>query len=243
MAGGLDELEARERAFVTDLVYGVLRLERYLDACLAPLLKRPDKLPADILNALRLGAYELLIRETPRRAVVNEWVEEVKRDYGKLSGLVNAVLRRLEPVNVSPAVRYGVPDWLYEEWTELFGAKAEAVARGMAEPEPLWLLSYHPDTAASLQDEGCEVTPGPLPDTLAVRPSRPLAALEAFKRGLVQPQNPSSTLPARLLDVQLGERVLDLASGNGIKGAQLARVRWRSRECGTRRRKGPKSRA
>lgn len=180
-------------------------------------------MPADVLNALRLGTYEFLVRETPRRAVVNEWVEEVKRDYGKLSGLVNAVLRRLEPVNVSPAVRYGVPDWLFEEWVEIFGeAAAEDIARGMAEPEPLWLLSYHPDAAASLQSEGCEVTPGPLPDTLAVRPSKPLAALEAFKRGLVQPQNPSSTLPARLFDVQTGERVLDLASGNGIKGAQLA---------------------
>ena len=223
LASSLDDLEARERAFVTDLSYGTLRRERYLDACLAPLLKRPDKLPADVLNALRLGAYELLIRETPRRAVVNEWVEVTKRDYGKLSGLVNAVLRRLEPVNVSPAVRYGVPDWLFEEWVELFGAsKAEAIARGMAEPEPLWLLSYHPDAAASLEAEGCEVTPSPLPDTLAVRPSRPLAALQAFKRGWVQPQNPSSTLPARLLNLQKGERVLDLASGNGVKGAQLA---------------------
>ncbi len=216
-------MEARERALVTDLVYGTLRLERYLDACLAPLLKRPDKLPADVLNALRLGAYELLIRETPRRAVVNEWVEVTKRDYGKLSGLVNAVLRRLEPVETAPAVRYGVPEWLFEEWVELFGAsKAEAIARGMAEPEPLWLLSYHPDAAASLEAEGCEVTPGPLPDTLAVRPSRPLASLEAFKRGWVQPQNPSSTLPARLLNLHRGERVLDLASGNGVKGAQLA---------------------
>ena len=186
------------------------------------MLKRPDKLPADVLNALRLGAYELLIRETPRRAVVNEWVEVTKRDYGKLSGLVNAVLRRLEPVETTPAVRYGVPDWLFQEWLGLFGEKAEAIARGMTEPEPLWLLSYHPDAAASLEAEGCEVTPGPLPDTLAVRPSRPLAALQAFKRGWVQPQNPSSTLPARLLNVQTGERVLDLASGNGVKGAQLA---------------------
>ncbi len=216
-------MEARERALVTDLVYGTLRLERYLDACLALLLKRPDKLPADVLNALRLGAYELLIRETPRRAVANEWVQEVKRGYGKLSGLVNAVLRRLEPVETTPAVRYGVPDWLFKEWLEIFGeTTALEVARGMSDPEPLWLLSYHSDAAASLENEGCEVQPGPLPGTLAVRPAKPLSALEAFKRGWVQPQNPSSTLPARLLEVQEGERVLDLASGNGIKGAQLA---------------------
>ena len=219
----MDGLDPQERAFVTDLVYGTLRLERYLDACLAPLLKRPDKLPADVLNALRLGAYDLLVRETPRRAVVNEWVEAVKPGYGKLSGLVNAVLRRLEPVEAEPAVRYGVPDWLFQEWVGLFGEVAALnVAQGMIKPEPLWVLSYHPDAAATLQDEGCEVQPGPLPNTLAVRPTQPLASLEAFKRGWIQPQNPSSTLPARLLQAEKGERVLDLASGNGIKGAQLA---------------------
>ena len=223
MAASGSGLSGQERSLLTDLVYGTLRYERYLDACLAPRLKRPDKLPEDVRNALRLGTYELLIRGTPRRAVVNEWVEIIKPKYGKLTGLVNAVLRRVEGRdNLSPAVKTGVPDWLFEEWLELSGEAAIDVARGMLEPEPLWLYSYHEDTAASLEEEGCEVRPGPLPDTLTVRPSKPLSELNAFKQGWVQPQNPSSTVPARLLNVQQGERVLDLASGNGIKTAQLA---------------------
>ena len=223
MAASGSGLSGQERSLLTDLVYGTLRYERYLDACLAPRLKRPDKLPEDVRNALRLGTYELLIRGTPRRAVVNEWVEIIKPKYGKLTGLVTAVLRRVEGRdNLSPAVKTGVPDWLFEEWLELSGEAAIDVARGMLEPEPLWLYSYHEDTAASLEEEGCEVRPGPLPDTLTVRPSKPLSELNAFKQGWVQPQNPSSTVPARLLNVQQGERVLDLASGNGIKTAQLA---------------------
>ena len=216
-------MSGQERSLLTDLVYGTLRYERYLDACLAPRLKRPDKLPEDVRNALRLGTYELLIRGTPRRAVVNEWVEIIKPTYGKLTGLVNAVLRRVEGRDdLSPAVKTGVPDWLFEEWLELFGDAASDVARGMLEPEPLWLYSYHEDAASSLEKEGCKVRPGALPNTLAVRPSKPLSELSAFMQGWVQPQNPSSTVPAWLLELQQGERVLDLASGNGIKTAQLA---------------------
>ena len=223
MAASGGELSGQERSLLTDLVYGTLRYELYLDACLVPRLKRPDKLPEDVRNALRLGSYELLIRGTPRRAVVNEWVEVVKPNYGKLTGLVNAVLRRVEARdNLSPAVRYSVPDWLYAQWLELFGEAVHDVAQGMLEPEPLWLYSYHEKAAISLEDEGCKVRPGPLPATFAVRPSKPLSELSAFKQGWVQPQNPSSTVPARLLEIGKGERVLDLASGNGIKTAQLA---------------------
>ena len=210
---------------MTSLVYGALRLELALDAQLAPLLKRPGKLPLEVRDALRLGAYEILYRETPRRAAVNEWVEVTKRRSKNLSGLVNAVLRKVEKLELPLATRYGVPTWLYAEWEDLFGAqRAEEVAKGMLEPEPLWLTSYHPQATHSLIEEGCEVSLGKVDGTLAVRLSKPLAELSAYKRGWVQPQNPASTLPVRLLEAERGERVLDLASGNGIKAAQLAAV-------------------
>ena len=217
-------LSGQDRAFVTDLVYGALRYEILLDACLRPLLKRPDKLPPEVLDALRLGAYDVLLRNTPRHAAVHEWVEVVKGAHKKLAGLANAVLRRVEvPDGLSEAERLGLPGWLLGEWQELFGeARAAEVGAALNEPEPLWLLSYHPQASHSLLEEGCEVRLGPVQDTLAVRPAKPLGELTAFKRGWVQPQNPSSTLPVKLLEPEPGERVLDLASGSGVKAAQLA---------------------
>lgn len=217
-------LSGQDRSFVTDLVYGTLRYEITLDACLAPLLKRPDKLPAVVQCALRLGSYEILYRQTPRRAAVHEWVELVKRQSKRLSGLVNAVLRRVDLLDtLSEAERSGLPDWLLAEWQTLFGeARALDIGQGMLEPEPLWLMSYHPQASHSLIEEGCEVRLGPIEGTLALRPAKPLAELEAFKRGWVQAQNPASTLPVRFLEPQPGERILDLASGSGIKAAQLA---------------------
>ena len=201
-----------------------MRYEILLDACLRPLLKRPDKLPPEVLDALRLGAYDVLLRGTPRHAAVHEWVEVVKGTHKKLAGLTNAVLRRVVvPDALSEAERLSLPEWLLEEWRGLFGeARAAEVGAALNEPEPLWLLSYHPQASHSLLGEGCEVRLGPIQGTLAVRPAKPLGELEAFKRGWVQPQNPASTLPVRLLEPEPGERVLDLASGSGVKAAQLA---------------------
>ena len=222
LAAELSGLSPQDRSFVTDLSYGTLRYERFLDAALAPYLKRPDKLPEDVRIMLRLGSYDLLVRRTPRRAVVNEWVQLCKRRHGRLAGLVNAVLRKVDVPDATPAERASVPDWLFARWRDLFGERAEEVAAGMLEPAPLWLRSYHPDAAQALIEEGCVVTPGPTEKTLAVRPAGPLTQLTAFKRGWVQPQNPASGLPASLLQPLADERVLDLASGNGVKAAQLA---------------------
>jgi len=179
----------------------------------------------EVRDALRLGSYEILYRGTLRRAVVNEWVEVVKGEAPKLAGLVNAVLRRVELEDLPSATRYGLPRWLYGEWEGLFGPeRAEEVARGMSEAEPLWLLAYHPQATHSLLAEGCDVRLGPVEGTLAVRPKGPLAQLKAYQKGWVQPQNPASTLPVRLLEIEPGERVLDLASGSGVKAAQLAKA-------------------
>lgn len=209
---------------MTALVYGTLRYELAVDAQLGPLLKRPDKLPDTVQDALRLGTFEILYRGTPRHAAANAWVEVVKRAEPRLAGLANAVLRRVERLELSPGTAAGLPGWLYDEWTARFGAEqAAAVAAGLNEADPLWLTAYHPEATHALLEDGCRVAFGPVDGTLRVElGEKPLTALRAFRNGWVQPQNPASTLPVRLLEPTPGGRVYDLASGNGVKAAQLA---------------------
>lgn len=219
----LGPLRGAERSFATDLVYGTLRYLPYLDAALAARLEDPGKLPPDVVNALRIGTYEKLIRETPPFALVDSWVEIVKRSYPKLAALANAVLRRVEaPETPSDAVRVALPAWLLDVFRASLGDDALRSADGMLQPEPLWLVGYQTGAVAALEADGADVEPGPVPNTLAVRLHRPLAETRAFREGFVQPQNPASTIPARLLAPRPGERVLDLAAGRGIKTAQLA---------------------
>ena len=214
----------RDRALITDLVYGTVRHLVYLEACLEVRLRAPGKLPARVMNALYCGSYEILVRGTPRRAAVNEWVATLKALEPAFSGLANAVLRRVdEPEALPPHQQLSLPRWLHGSFVDALGEElAERSGRAMLTPEPLWLSALREGAREQLEAEGCTVRSGPVVDSLAVRCPKPVYSLGPFKAGLVQPQNPASRLPVMVLDARPGERVLDLAGGGGVKAAQLA---------------------
>ena len=221
-------LQGHDRSFVTDLTYGVMRRLIQVDHALEPFLKAPNKLPPQVLGALRLGAYEILFRGTPLYAAVNAWVAQVKRGTPRLAGLVNAVLRRLgPPEDPPPHVSVSLPQWLLHEFRGALGDEQGCeAARGMLEPEPLWLTLFSAEAKTLLQQDGAEVEPliagAPFPASFRVRSPMPVAQLAAYRLGLVQPQNPSSLQVALALGAGPGTHVHDLAAGRGIKTAVFA---------------------
>jgi 16S rRNA (cytosine967-C5)-methyltransferase len=221
----LRDLPEREaRAFVTDVAYGVLRWEPALDAALDPLLDAPERLPDRVRDVLRAGAFERAVRGTPPHAAVHAWVEMVKRGpkrHRPLAGLVNAVLRR---VDVAREPLRTLPPWLVEEFRTLLGDDdAGRAAEGMLLPEPLWLTAFDlAGATAALERDGALVREGPVAGSLAVRAPKPLGDLDAFRRGLVQPQNPASLAVVLACEAVPGLRALDLCGGNAVKAAGLA---------------------
>jgi 16S rRNA (cytosine967-C5)-methyltransferase len=115
-------LAERDRAFVTELVYGTQRMQRALDWLVDRHLRRPVEPP--VRAALRVGAYQLAMLGTPAHAGVSATVAEVT---GPARGLVNAVLRRVAEdvagglVWPSEAVRLSYPDWIVAELTATLG--------------------------------------------------------------------------------------------------------------------------
>lgn len=84
-----------DRRLATELVYGVLRRRGTLDVLLTPMLRHEP--PREVLEALRLGAYQLLFLDhVPPHAAIHESVELAANFYPHLRGLVNAVLRNLQ---------------------------------------------------------------------------------------------------------------------------------------------------
>jgi len=122
-------LAERDRAFVTELVYGSVRMRRACDWLVDRHLRRPVE--PYIRAALRLGAYQLAILGTPSHAGVSATVAEVT---GPARGLVNAVLRRVAEDAAagvawpSEAVRLSYPDWIVAELTAALGAGAAEAA-------------------------------------------------------------------------------------------------------------------
>ena len=105
-------LEARDRHFVTELVYGTTRMRRACDFLVDRFLTRD--LDLRVRNALRLGAYQLHFLGMPPHAAVGETVEVAPKPA---RGLVNAVLRRVSGAPVTwpdDATRLSYPDWIVE---------------------------------------------------------------------------------------------------------------------------------
>ena len=120
-------LERRDRAFVTELVYGSTRMRRACDWLVDRLVERP--LETEVRVVLRLGAYQLAFLGTPPHAAVSATVEVAP---ARARGLVNAVLRRLvrepAPPWPDPATRLSYPDWIVHRLAAELGAPAAEAA-------------------------------------------------------------------------------------------------------------------
>src|SRR5262245_30834364 len=90
-------LRDRDAALATELGYGTLRARGLLDAVIEHCTDRPlAKVEPALLDALRLGAYQLLRTRIPPHAAVATTVELVRAEAGsRAGGFVNAVLRRV----------------------------------------------------------------------------------------------------------------------------------------------------
>ncbi len=225
-------LDARDRAFVTDLVAGTLRARRRVDAILAPHgRRRIDRLDPPVRATLRLGAYQLLRGVAPHAAVG----ETVAAAPARARGYVNSVLRRVaasgppwpEPAGPGEALSY--PDWIVTRLTEDLGADAAHAALVTQNEAPTLTLRPNrtrttPDTLeAELRATGAAVHRGAVaPDALAVRGAGDPGALPAVRDGRATPQDQASQAVVTLVDAQPGERILDVAAAPGGKATGLA---------------------
>lgn len=137
-AGALARLGPRDRGWFHELVYGTVRLRGRLDWLLEQRVRRGLRsLRPDVLDVLRLGAYQLLEMDSvPTYAAVSESVELARHAAGEgAAGLVNGVLKALsrdeegagwpsfERDPVEHLSTWGShPRWLVERWVERFGA-------------------------------------------------------------------------------------------------------------------------
>lgn len=211
----LPPAEARDRAAAHRIAAAVLRRLGSLDAVLEPLLRREP--PPEVRNALRIGAAELLLLETPPHAAVASCVDLVPRPF---AGLVNAVLRRVAEqgpgaLEELDGERLDTPGWLWTAWHGAYGPTVRAIARAHRLPAPLD-LSLLPGTA---WPEGAERLPT---GTARFPAGTRITELPVFAEGRAWAQDAAAALPARLLDVRPGERVADLCAAPGGKTAQLA---------------------
>lgn len=230
-------LDKADRAFITRVTEGTLEYILQLDEVINRYSKiRTDKMKPVIRNILRMGVYQLLYMDrVPDRAVCNEAVKlAAKHHFQGLKGFVNGVLRTIarEKEHISfesPAMRFSLPDWMYEMWAGDWGDEsAETIAEALLEPRPTWVRCNESAASVSrilesLREEGAraELTDG-FDSMIALSGYDYLEGLTAFSEGWIQVQDISSSLVGQLAAPQKDDYIIDVCAAPGGKSLHLA---------------------
>jgi 16S rRNA (cytosine967-C5)-methyltransferase len=239
-----ESLDGRDRAFLMELVYGVVRFRDTLDWVLKKFLKKPSGLGVDTLNNLRLAAYQLLFMRVPSWAAVNEAVD-LEKKLGRPE-VVNAVLRNLLRVpeaellnfeevrkkGAAPyiALRTSHPQWLVKRWMRRFGEQeASAIAEANNHIPPLTLRvntlkttrDKFIDRLSTMDIQGMPTAVSPA--GIKLTEALPYSCLSDV-RDLFMVQDEASQLISYLLDPQPGERILDTCAAPGGKTTHIAQL-------------------
>ncbi len=180
-------LDPRDRRWLQELVWGTLRRRAWLDAMLADRVRGGLlRLDADVVDLLRLGAYQLVVMASvPAYAAIGETVELAKTRAGHGAGaLTNAVLRRVDrergaegaPAVALPddplerlALEQSHPLWLVTRWAERWGMESTAVLlRANNAEAPVVARPYGVSAAALVEElKGSGVATEPPPEGAA----------------------------------------------------------------------------
>ncbi|BCW44632.1 transcription antitermination factor NusB [Arthrobacter sp. StoSoilB5] len=250
-------LDRRDAGFATELSYGALRGQGTYDAILARCVDRPlEQLDPAILDALRIGAHQLLSMRVPAHAALDQTVGLARAVIGAgPSALINAVLRKVTAHSMAEwldilleqetdatriaALRHAHPEWIVR------ALRQSLVNHGRPSSDIEALLEA--DNAAPVVnlvalpglgnlEEAFEngATAGELVEDSALSAGGDLGRLESVRKGTTRVQDVGSQLVARALagvdlgtSARQGEQWLDLCAGPGGKAALLAALAHR----------------
>lgn len=240
------DLERRDKALVTELVQGTVRMKLALNSAVLRFSNRPTaELDPGVLWALRLGAYQVLFTSAPDYAALDATAAATAAVVEQYAvGYVNGVLRAFTRGDRSigypdkeadPAgyleVRYSHPRWVVEMWIRELGfERAEAVcAADNAEPRlslrTNLVRTGREELAARLAGMEIEAETGDMtPECLLVRGSGPLADMSEYRQGLFSVQDQASQLVGHQVAPHSGMRVLDACAAPGGKANHLAEL-------------------
>ena len=246
--GGLSD--ERDRALTAEIASGVQRHRAALDHLIVEFSSRAiDRLDPEVVEILRLSAYQLLhLTRIPAAAVVDDAVDLTRR-VGKrsASGFVNAVLRTISrrraslPLPPRPSdstdsratldylsVTLSHPRWLADRWYRRLGFDAaEAWMRFNNAPGSVTLranrLQLTRETLAErlAQDDILVHPTAYAPDGVVVDEGHPLRG-SGQERGWFVVQDEASQLVTLLAGDRPSARVLDTCASPGGKTTAIA---------------------
>jgi 16S rRNA (cytosine967-C5)-methyltransferase len=231
------QLDARERALATELVFGTLRNHAFLVRALAANAPRGlDKLDPWTRAAMLVAAHQLVFLDrVPSFAAVNEAVGAIRRARGAgLAGFANAVLRKV--ASQAPGLAAArdtasyasLPTWLREGLVRALGEDAARQLVHVTGAPPTGLRVRRTEDRDVWGERLAEARPSATvergdasPLAILVRGAGRLAELPGYGSAWTV-QEEGSQVIALALGARAGDVVLDACAGRGHKTAVLA---------------------
>jgi 16S rRNA (cytosine967-C5)-methyltransferase len=221
--------DGRDRSLANRLVTTALRHHGHINAAMGRLLERgPPKRAGSFESTLRLGLAQLLyMPEQGEHSAIDLAVESIKSDpkARHFAPLMNAALRRAqtdaEALRALPREML-LPRPLQEGWAAAWGADAVDSAIDNLLAGAALDLTLRDDDDALVAELNAHRVIG---DTVRVEArDKPVNALPGYDAGRWWVQDVAAAIPARLLKLEAGARVLDMCAAPGGKTAQLIKM-------------------
>lgn len=236
-----------DRSFVTELVYGTLENQIFIDYIIQEFVKlKLMKINTWTLCILRLGIYQIFFLDrVPDFAAVNESVILSKIYCKKNSGFVNGVLRNIirnkDKITLPDkekefekflSVKYSHPIWMVTRFLQYFPREfTEKLLESNNKTPELYvrvntLKTTREKVIKLLNNMNIKVVINTyIPEALIIEAAfSDIEKLDLYKNGLIYIQDLGSMLVSRILDPNEGDFVIDICSAPGGKTTHMAEL-------------------
>ena len=228
-------INSKEKAFMTEIFYGVIRNKKFLDYIIEKNTKEIKK--EWIRNLLRISIYQITFMDSDNKGIVWEATELAKKKYGvPISKFINGTLRNylrnkdLELKRLDDEknyeVLYSIPKWFYDTLEKQYGN--DNLKQAITSLKKIPYLSVRVNKLKYSEEEFEEFLKEKdiqiikKVDTVYYVNSGLIINSEEFKTGKIIAQDASSYLAAKNLGTMPNELVLDICAAPGGKTAVLA---------------------
>ena len=227
-------LSPKEKAFMTEIFYGVIRNKKFLDYIIEKYTKDIKK--EWIRNLLRISIYQITFMDSDDKGVVWEATELAKKYSIAISKFINGTLRNYLRNKDSELKRlddeknydvlYSIPKWFCDVLEKQYGN--ENLKQAITSLKKIPYLSVRVNKLKYSEEEFEEFLKEKdiqiikKVDTVYYVNSGLIINSEEFKAGKIIAQDASSYLATKNLGVMPNELVLDICAAPGGKTAVLA---------------------
>ena len=223
------DLTGADRGFARAMASAALRQLGRINAGLEPFLSRPlDTATPPSRALLQIGAAQIWLMDTAPHAAVGETVAAAKLwpRARKAAGFLNAVLRKAasdrSAYDASSALDTW-PDWLGKTMSKSLGEDTATSLAAHQQDEPSLQLTAKSDPNMVFdQMQAAGLDAALLPNGSIQIPTGPIEALPGFETGNWWVQDAGASLPAKLINAQNDQHIVDLCAAPGGKTMQLA---------------------